>query len=221
MMTKGIVYIMINPCLDGWVKIGFTEKNSTEERLKELNTPANIPLSFRVWAEYYTDNPRETEQIIHNIINCVDESCRAVETKDSGRKRIREFFQISPEKAYELFKNIAKLRGDVDSLNLIEPTQVELDEDEIANRRRPRFKFSMVGLSPGTELTFIKDEETTCVTNDEENHVVYGGKIYTLSGLASKLLTEKCGWKTTSTVQGPLYFRYNGEALSDMRIRLE
>lgn len=32
-MANGMVYILTNPCLDGWVKIGMTERNDIERRL--------------------------------------------------------------------------------------------------------------------------------------------------------------------------------------------
>ena len=39
-------------CLDGWVKIGMTERDDIESRLRELNSPTNIPLSYRCYATY-------------------------------------------------------------------------------------------------------------------------------------------------------------------------
>lgn len=48
-MSKGLVYILTNPCLDGWVKIGMTERNDIEKRLQELNSPTNLPLSYRCY----------------------------------------------------------------------------------------------------------------------------------------------------------------------------
>lgn len=33
-MSNGIVYILTNPCLDGWVKIGMTERNDIEKDCK-------------------------------------------------------------------------------------------------------------------------------------------------------------------------------------------
>ena len=41
-MSKGLVYILTNPCLDGWVKIGMTERNDIERRLQELNSPTTF-----------------------------------------------------------------------------------------------------------------------------------------------------------------------------------
>ena len=32
-MSKGLVYILTNPCLDGWVKIEMTERNDIKRRL--------------------------------------------------------------------------------------------------------------------------------------------------------------------------------------------
>ena len=51
-MEIGFVYILTNPCLDGWVKIGMTERDDIESRLMELNSPTNIPLSYRCYATY-------------------------------------------------------------------------------------------------------------------------------------------------------------------------
>ena len=48
-MEIGFVYILTNPCLDGWVKIGMTERDDIESRLRELNSPTNIPLSYRCY----------------------------------------------------------------------------------------------------------------------------------------------------------------------------
>ena len=50
-MEKGLVYILTNPCLDGWVKIGMTERDDIESRLRELNSPTNIPLSCNLFTK--------------------------------------------------------------------------------------------------------------------------------------------------------------------------
>lgn len=61
-MSKGIVYILTNPCLDGWVKIGMTEHNDIERLLQKLNSPTNIPLSYRRYAVYEVENLLEVEK---------------------------------------------------------------------------------------------------------------------------------------------------------------
>lgn len=78
-MVKGLVYILTNPCLDGWVKIGMTQRNDIERRLRELNSPTNIPLSYRCYAVYEVENPLEVEKeyivlLIELMIHYMQES---------------------------------------------------------------------------------------------------------------------------------------------------
>ncbi|GAA5819183.1 MAG: conserved hypothetical protein [Methanobrevibacter sp. CfCl-M3] len=220
-MSKGIVYILTNPCLDGWVKIGMTEKDDIKERLSQLNSPANIPLSFRAFALYYVDNPSEVEEHIHTIIDAADESLHAREITASGKPREREFFQMSPEKAYIIFKSIAKLRNDFDNLELVEGTDEEQTEEKIVKKVRTAFTFKDLNIPIGTQLSFIRDDSLTCVVVDENNSVEYEGEKTTLSGLARKLLHEKFGWGKNSTAQGPKFFTFNDETLHDRRMHIE
>jgi len=218
-MVKGIVYILTNPSLDGWVKIGMSVRNDISARLTELNSPANIPLSYRAYAIYEVDKPQDVEKHIHSLFDIIDESLHARETLASGRVREREFFRISPEKAYAVFKSVAKLRGDESNLILVAPNDEQMEEEQIAeqSKRRPNFKFSMLSIPIGTELQFVYDEECVCVTKDMSSKIEYEGNDYSLSGLATKLLVEKQGWKDTYTAQGPLYFTYQGKTLADLR----
>lgn len=153
-MAKGIVYILTNPCLDGWVKIGMTERNDIERRLQELNAPTNIPLAYRCYATYEVDNPLEVEKGIHNLIDLIDDSLHARELLQNGRIREREFFKISPETAYGIFKNIAMLRNDVENLELRTPTFSQLQEQELAESRarRSNNSFKLLGISVGEEI---------------------------------------------------------------------
>ena len=217
-MSKGIVYILTNPSLDGWVKIGMSVRDNIDARLSELNSPANIPLSYRAYAVYKVENPQEVERHIHNLFDIIDESLHARETLSSGRVREREFFRISPERAYAGFKIVADLRDDKNNLKLITPSDDEVEEEQIAEQstRRPPFKFSMLNLPVGTELRFLYDDEFVCYTKDIHNKIDYSGDEYTLSGLAQKLLVENHGRKPVP-VQGPVYFTYQGNTLADLR----
>ena len=218
-MAKGLVYILTNPSLDGWIKIGMSTRNDINKRLAELNRPVNIPLSYRAHAIYEVENPEEVEKQIHNLFDQIDESLHARETLASGRIRQREFFHISPEKAFSVFKSVAKLRGDEKSLKLIAPSDEQIEEEEIAEQtaRRPGFKFSMLNIPVGSELRFIYDEDIICISKDRKRTVEYQGKEYSLSGLASYLLFTKHEWKKGTSVAGPRYFTYQGKTLSEMR----
>ena len=87
-----------------------------------------------------------------------------------------------------------------------------LFDEEPDVKRKSNFRFSMVGLLPGDEVSFIHNPSRVATVYDD-SHVLYDGQVYTLSKLASILL----GRKTTSGIAGPLYFLYDGETLAELR----
>lgn len=218
-MSKGIVYILTNPCLDGWVKIGMTERNDIEKRLQELNAPTNIPLSFRCYAIYEVENPLEVEKRIHSIIDEVDDSLHAREKLENGRIREREFFKISPETAYRIFRNIAALRNDSENLKLYTPTLIEAQEEEIAESKTKRSNnsFKLLKIAVGDEIAFLYDENIIAKVSNDKNQVEYGDEQYSVTALACKILIEKYGWSDNLHVNGWRYFTKNGRTLSDLR----
>ena len=222
-MAEGLVYILTNPCLEGWVKIGMTERNDIERRLQELNAPANIPLSFRCYAVYEVEDPAMVEENIHSIIDQVDDSLHARELLDNGRMREREFFKISPERAYRIFKNIAALRGDLDKLKLYVPTEGQALEQEFAERRtkRSNTSFALLHINVGEEISFLYDGPVTARVLDRRNQVEFEGGKYSVTGLARKILTERHGWSDHIHVNGWRYFTKDGVILSDLRDDIE
>lgn len=222
-MAKGLVYILTNPCLDGWVKIGMTERDDIERRLQELNSPTNIPLSYRCYAVYEVDNPLEVEKSIHSIIDMVDDSLHARERLDNGRIREREFFKISPEKAYGIFKNIALLRNDIDKLKLYTPTSMQLQEQEMAESRTKRSNnsFKLLNIAIGEEITFLYDDNIIAKVLDEKNKVGFQGETYSISRLAAKILIEKYDWSDNTHINGWRVFTKDGITLKDLRDQIE
>lgn len=222
-MSKGIVYILINPCLDGWVKIGMTERNDIDKRLKELNTPTNLPLSYRCYATYEVEQPLEVEKRIHSIIDRIDDTLHARERLENGKIREREFFKISPETAYGIFKDIAVLRGDLDNLKLYKPTQQESQEEEIAETRTKRSNnsFKLLNIGVGEEVIFLYDENIVARVVNDRNKVEFENNVYSVTGLAQKLLVERFGWSEDLHVNGWRYFTKNGLTLSDLRDKIE
>ncbi|MCH5298192.1 MAG: GIY-YIG nuclease family protein [Ruminococcus sp.] len=222
-MPKGLVYILTNPCLDGWVKIGMTGRNGIEKRLQELNAPTNIPLSYRCYAVYEVENPLEVEKRIHSLIDRVDNSLHAREQLESGRIREREFFKISPETAYGIFKDIAKLRNDIQNLKLYTPTYAQAQEQEIAEKKTKRSNnsFKLLGITVGEEISFLYDEDIVAKVLDEKNQIQYEGGNYSITGLAKRILIEKYGWADNLHVNGWKFFVKDGITLSDARDLLE
>lgn len=222
-MSKGLVYILTNPCLDGWVKIGMTERNDIERRLQELNSPTNIPLSYRCYAVYEVENPLEVEKRIHSIIDRVDDSLHAREHLNNGRIREREFFKISPETAYGIFKDIAILRGDADKLSLYAPTFEQSQEQEIAERKTKRSNnsFKLLNIAVGEEISFLYDDTVVAKVLNNKNQIEYEGAKYSVTALACKLLVERHGWSENLHVNGWMYFTKDGISLSDLRDSIE
>lgn len=222
-MAKGIVYILTNPCLDGWVKIGMTERNDIEKRLRELNAPTNLPLSYRCYAIYEVENPHEVEKRIHSLIDRVDSSLHARELLNNGRVREREFFKISPETAYGVFKDVAMLRNDKENLKIYAPTLEQSQEEEIAESqtRRGNNSFKRLNIHIGDEISFFADENITAEVVNDKNKVCYNGKEYTVTALARKLLVETQGWSKNAHLNGWRYFVKDGITLSELRRQIE
>ena len=222
-MKKGIVYILTNPSLNGWVKIGMTERNDVEKRLQELNAPTNIPLSYRCYAVYEVSNPLEVEKHIHSIIDRIDDSLHARERLDNGRLREREFFRISPETAYGIFKDIAILRNDVEKLKLYTPTQNEAQEQELAEikSKRSNNSFQLLNIKHGEKIAFLYDDSIVAEVFDEKNKIKYNEEIFSVTALAKKILVEKYGWSENLRVNGWRFFVNDGRVLSEMRDEIE
>jgi hypothetical protein len=84
--------------------------------------------------------------------------------------------------------------------------------------RRPPFKFSMIGLKPGDELTFDSTGVKVKVTSD--NTIDYQGKEFTLNRFVLEYLPEEKRIPA-GTYQGPKYFTYNGKNLWQLRLEKE
>lgn len=87
-----------------------------------------------------------------------------------------------------------------------------LFDDSADTKRRKRFLFSMIGLAPGDEVSYIHNPSRVATVYDD-SRVLYNGEVYTLSRLASVFL----GRNTTSGIAGPRYFLYNGQTLAELR----
>ena len=222
-MSKGLVYILTNPCLDGWVKIGMTERNDVEKRLKELNTPTNLPLSYRCYATYEVEDPLDVEKRIHSIIDRVDNSLHAREQLTNGKVREREFFRISPETAFGIFSDISMLRNDRESLKPYAPTEEEAQEEELAESKvkRGNNSFKLLGIPVGEEVSFLLDDTIMAKVVNEKNKVEYLGELYTVTALAVKLLVELHGWSENTHANGWRYFTKDGMTLSQRREEVE
>ena len=221
MEQKGVIYILTNPSFPQYVKIGYAD--NVESRLKQLNNSECIPFAFRIYATYEVEE-RLTDLKLHALIDQLNPNLRSIDNVD-GKKRVREFYAMSPEQAYSILETIAILGGRKERLKLWEVSAEERKDIEVAQEieeehveRLSPFAFSKCNISVGTKITFVCKGNSysgvECMVVDDKN-VEYNGKKYSLSALATELTQSKHG------VAGPMYFKYNGEWLYKIRAKLE
>lgn len=205
---SGVIYILVNPAFPELVKIGYAD--DIQKRLKALNASSGIPDPFHCYAIYRVKKRLEDLKL-HKLIDSLDSSLRHAPN--------REFYEMTCEKAFEILSAVAQINGDEEQLikNPLSDsyfTQIQPTNDMPSTKRRGRLKFSMIGIPVGSTLVFSRNHQITCTTKDDNNKVEYNGRIYTVSALAQELLHS-------SSLQGGLYFMYNGELLTDIRQRLD
>lgn len=214
---KGVIYILTNPSFPDYVKIGYAD--DVDVRLKQLNRSECTPFAFRVYATYEVDK-RLQDLKIHEMIDCINPNLRSIETIND-KKRVREFYALSPEDAFSIFKAIAEISGQTDRLRLYEMSEEQREAEEFAQevkeedrQKKIPFTFDMVGIKPGDKIKFnhYNNEHNgeEFVVYDSKN-IVVDGVPCSLSATARKLLNSK--WP----VQGPLFFEFNGKKLIKLR----
>ena len=211
---NGCIYILTNPSFPEYVKIGYA--SNLENRLKQLNRSETIPFAFRAFAIYEVEKAL-TDKELHKLIDKLNPDLRTIETFD-GKERVKEFYAMSAEDAYGLLECIAKISGTTDRLKKMKPEGHEIEDEKTAEEiketaRRGPFNFSECGIPSGSELVFVDDAQIKVKVVDDR-HIEYNGEITSLSALAQRIK----GYN--HPVQGTLWFKYNGEILSELRDRL-
>ncbi|MBM3328845.1 MAG: GIY-YIG nuclease family protein, partial [Calditrichaeota bacterium] len=89
----GYVYVVTNPAMPGLVKIGWTDSNPPEDRIRELYAGVTgVPVPFEIVYMGKVRNAREVEKALHNAF---------------GPNRYnpkREFFAIEPDQAIVILR---------------------------------------------------------------------------------------------------------------------
>ena len=200
-MAKGIVYVLTNPAMPGYVKIGKT--THLENRLKSLDG-TNLPVPFQCAYAAQLADYHGAEKLLHDAF------------ADARSRTTWEFFEIDEQRVISALllargKDVTPgtdVAEDVESLRALKK----------ASKRRERFKFSMVGLKPGDEISYLKLADTRArVASD--THIMFEGEKVSISKATMALLKRQgIQWKS---VQGQQYWEYEGETLSQRRRRME
>lgn len=210
---QGYVYILTNPSFkEDWVKIGKSSR-PVDVRSKELDNTA-VPLPFEIFATMKTCKFAEVEKLVHKTIDRLT---------DLRIRQNREFFNVSPQMALEIFRDIASTIDDAlieeyeNNIPKIANKQHNSDSPEASHTpkaKRPRFKFSMVDIKIGEYVTFGPTGIEVRVASDDS--VEYDGRIYKLSPFVGTFLPNDMHTPSDS-YQGANYFYYKGRKLKDLR----
>ncbi len=209
----GYVYILTNPSFrEDWVKIGKSQR-PVDIRSKELDNTA-VPLPFEIFATLRTMKYNEVEKLVHKTIDRLT---------DLRIRQNREFFNVPPQMALEILKDIATTIDDAliteyEDNKPKEPKKIPEEDTPTHKKTRPRFKFSMVGIKIGETVVFEPTGLAVKVASDDT--VEYDGRIYKLSPFVGTFMPEKCR-NTSNAYQGSKYFTYKGVVLDTLRTQRE
>lgn len=132
MEHKGVIYILTNPSFPQFVKIGYAD--NVEERVDILNRNPGLPYSFRIYATYEVKERLEDLKL-HRIIDTLNPTLRCQE-EVNGKSRVREFFAMSAEAAFNIFEAMAEISGTQDRLHLWTADAKQKAEEENAEEVR-------------------------------------------------------------------------------------
>lgn len=204
---QGYVYILTNPSFkEDWVKIGKSSR-PVDVRSKELDNTA-VPLPFEIFATMKTCKFNEVEKLVHKTIDRLT---------DLRIRQNREFFNVAPQVALDILRDIAVTIDDAEVTLYHENKPVSDNAVDVHAKRevkRSRFKFSMCDIKIGEQITFVPTGLVVKVATDDS--VEYEGRIYKLSPFVGTFMPDDKR-NTSGAYQGAKYFSYNGRILDDLR----
>ncbi len=208
---QGYVYILTNPSFkEDWVKIGKSAR-PVDVRSKELDNTA-VPLPFEIFATMRTCKYNEVEKLVHKTIDRLT---------DLRIRQNREFFNVAPQMALDIFRDISMTIDDAEVILYQENKPITEKSVYTHTKRevkRSRFKFSMCDIKIGELITFIPTGLVVKVASDDS--IEYDGRIYKLSPFVGTFMPEDKR-NTSGAYQGAKYFSYDGCILDDLRMKKE
>ncbi len=197
-MTEGIIYVLTNEAMPGYVKVGKTSTSVTQ-RIKELDN-TSLPYPFECFYAARVADMDQAERLVHDAFF------------DQRVTRRREFFTIDPERVRSAIK-----LAEIEDVTPSEDEVVEDQEDRAAidraKKRRSKASFAMLDIPPGTTLSFAKDPMVTCAVIDDKR-VEFEGEVTSLSRSALTIL-HRMGYEWP-TANGWAYWQLGGRTLSNI-----
>ena len=147
MKEAGYVYILTNPSFkEDWVKIGKSSR-PVDIRSKELDNTA-VPLPFEIYATLKTVKYSEAEKLIHHYI----ERFTNLRIRNN-----REFFNVAPDVALTIFKEVALLLDDAEIEEVFKQVVIGKADKPCVDKSTALRKKAVVWLLPANSKFFDVD----------------------------------------------------------------
>jgi hypothetical protein len=193
-MSLQVVYVLTNPAMPGFVKIGKTLIEDVSQRLSQLYT-TGVPFPFELAFACKVPNAEEVERALH----------RAFAPNRANPRR--EFFNIEADQAIAILKllHVGDATQEIASMQ----SGIPADEMEAARQykaRRPNMNFKEMGIPTGATLRFRDGDAVVTVTGDRK--VSLDGEETSLTAATRQLLG------ITHSVQPSPYWSFENKSLS-------
>ncbi len=189
---SGYVYILTNPSFrEDWVKIGKSSR-PVDVRSKELDNTA-VPLPFEIFATIKTAKYNEVEKLVHNIIDNLT---------NFRIRQNREFFNVAPQKALEILKEIALTIDDAvvteydNNQPVCRDNPISLPIQKCTNNRKDYTKYSLNGVGSYGKGRLALEVIRVYVGS---NHVNYNELVKLLPNRLTKTVDEVNRWKSQTS----------------------
>ncbi len=214
--NAGIVYALANESMPDLVKIGCTDRENVQARMKELFS-TGVPCPFECIEAVRVDDFKKVERLLHRVF------------EPNRYYAKREFFEVSVEQVQALFSLLDGADAKPDVQKGIEDATAPSLTDR---KRRPRTYLSELGIPDNADLKFVgrtrdSDSVTAVVVNAASNRLRLKendtptsdtsteddySEDFSFSRLTAILLDGKA-----KNVPGWDYWEYEGELLSGWR----
>ena len=191
-----VVYVLTNPAMPGFVKIGMTQVEEVGLRLSQLYT-TGVPFPFDLAYACRVRNAAEVERALHIAF---------------GPNRVnpkREFFKIEPEQAIAILKLLDV--PDATAEVAAQPTAIPAEEVQASTNykaRRPNLNFEEMNIPIGSQLHFVDGDAVAFVSGPRK--VTLNGEEMSLTAATRQILA------LAYSVQPTPYWTFQGRVLSEI-----
>ena len=190
-----IVYVLTNPAMPGFVKIGYTTQDDVQVRMKQLHT-TGVPEPFEC---------AMAVQVREGYAKTLEKALHTAFAPDQGNAS-REFFKMDPARVLAILR-IWPGRDVTPKGNAKPKTTTKKKSQK--GRRLP-FTFERAEIPVGSTITLTRTDEDATVLAD--NHVLFRDKEMSLTA-ATKLVFGKHRWPTPE-------WTFEGQTLEELYQRV-